>query len=85
MADAIAKVTLNYRGESHDSKLYNVRSRPAFCSIIAHLDPKFSLEEMIDVVIEYCQTRVLLSELLSEVQKANPSQYERYRTKLQQT
>jgi hypothetical protein len=40
------------------------------------------LEDMIDVLLEYCQKRLLLTELLQEIESFNPRQYQRYASRL---
>lgn len=54
--------------------------RPIFRPILHNFGPGFSLDDMIDVVIAYCEKRLLFSELLQEIRTSNPSQYERYRS-----
>ena len=45
--------------------------------------PHDGLVEMVDRVLEFCQTRDLLPDLLAEVQRANPRQYARFAPQLQ--
>lgn len=54
------------------------RDRPAFRPVLADLAHDYSLEDLIDRLLEYCRGRDLIPELLAEVQQANPRQYERY-------
>lgn len=58
------------------------QDRPIFRSVLRYLSSSPSLEEMADVLIEYCQTRLLFPELLSEMREFNPRQYERYQARL---
>jgi hypothetical protein len=57
------------------------QTRPALEPILAHFSPGHSLEDMIDVVTEYCRTRMLFPELLSEIRSYDPKQFEIYRSK----
>lgn len=52
------------------------RERPKFRPVLPRFGSLFSLEDMIDVLLEYCQTRILFQELLSEIREVNPAQYE---------
>lgn len=54
------------------------QDRPMFHFLVTHLGSRFSLEEMIDPVIEQCQKRALIPQLLTAIQQANPTQYTRY-------
>ncbi len=54
------------------------QDRPVFRFLLLHFGPGFSFAQMIDVVLEQCQTQALLPELLAAVREANPRQYERY-------
>jgi hypothetical protein len=56
------------------------QDRSSFEPVLSHFGPNFALEEMIDVLVEYCRTRILFSELVSEIEKVNPNQYLRYQT-----
>jgi hypothetical protein len=53
------------------------QERPVFSPILDSINPESDLDNMIDTLLEYCDKRVLFSELLSEVSKFNPAQYER--------
>jgi hypothetical protein len=59
------------------------RDRPLFAALLSQFGSDWSLEDMIDVVVEHCQKRLLVAELLSEVQACNPRQYERYASRLE--
>jgi formylglycine-generating enzyme required for sulfatase activity len=52
--------------------------RPAFHSILVRFGPGFGLSDMIDVLLEYCRTRVLFPELLAELQESSPEEYGRH-------
>lgn len=58
------------------------QGHPDFSSILSDLGPNASLEETVDVLLECCRTRALFPELLSEIERLNPRQYERHRDKL---
>ncbi len=58
------------------------QDRPVFRPVLTRFGADFSLEDMIDVLLEYCQSRMLFFELLSEIQDWNPRQYERYHYQL---
>ena len=64
---------------------FSVEELRRFCNdrtnlkpITNELGPNFGLEQTIDVVIDYCQKRMLMPNLLAEVRAYNPRQYERY-------
>jgi len=42
--------------------------------------PGYGLDDMVDEVINYCNTRNLFPELLQRIEKLNPPQYERFRS-----
>jgi DNA-binding NarL/FixJ family response regulator len=54
------------------------QDRPLFRSIIDLFGPNSGLEDRVAVVIDYCETRKLFSELLSEVQEYNRAQFDRH-------
>jgi len=54
------------------------RDHPEFRPVLNLWGSGFDFEKQVDVLIEYCETQALFPELLSEVQQANPRQYERY-------
>jgi 3',5'-cyclic AMP phosphodiesterase CpdA len=56
--------------------------RPQFHPVLSQLGANASLEETIDAVITYCEKRLLLSELLAEVERFNPRQYRRHAARL---
>ena len=56
--------------------------RPTFRPILADLGPDHGLNNMVDRVIEYCETRVLTGELLLEVKAENPRMYARFESQL---
>lgn len=62
-----------------------LREIPRFCQdrdflrpVLAYFGPNDGLDEMADVLVNYCQTRLLFPELLSAIRGANPRQYERH-------
>jgi hypothetical protein len=59
-----------------------LNDRPLFRPILNDFGPKFSLEDMIDAVLDHCGTRLLFPELLAEVEAVNPRQYEQHRANL---
>ena len=59
------------------------RDRPPFSPVLDQLSPSASLEDTIDVLVEYCNKRLLFAELLSEIQGFNPRQYDRYASQVQ--
>lgn len=48
------------------------QDRPLFQPIIIRFSPDHGLDDMVDKVIDYCQTQLLLDELLAAVKQANP-------------
>jgi len=52
--------------------------RPTFRFIVPHFGSRFSHEDMIETVIEQCQTQALLPDLLTAIREYNPRQYHRY-------
>lgn len=58
------------------------RDRQAFRPVLTHFGQKYSQEEVVDVLLEYCRTRVLFPDLLAEIHKSNPKQYERHYERL---
>jgi photosystem II stability/assembly factor-like uncharacterized protein len=52
--------------------------RPSFQPIVARFGPAHGLDDMVDEVIEYCDTHLIWDELLSAVKEENPRQYRRY-------
>jgi hypothetical protein len=50
--------------------------------LVQRFSSRASLGEIVYETIEYCQTRALLPELLTEVQQANPRQYARFAPRL---
>lgn len=52
------------------------QDRPLFRLALGHLGATF--ESVIDGLLEYCQTRALFAELLLEIERYNPRQYERH-------
>jgi hypothetical protein len=58
------------------------RDRTIFSPVSSRFGPMFSLEDMIDVLLEHSQKRLLLTDLLLEIQRYNPRQYQRYAPQL---
>lgn len=52
--------------------------RSLFAPMLSRFPSDLVLEDMIDVVIEYCQKQGLLAELLEAIKIFNPRQYEKY-------
>jgi Tol biopolymer transport system component len=46
--------------------------------VVAKFGPGHGLDDMVDEVIDYCQTRLLWDELLAAIKEANPRQYTRF-------
>jgi hypothetical protein len=51
------------------------QDHPTFQPIVANLGPGYSLNDMIDQVIEYCRTHLLFGALLAAIKAYNPRQY----------
>jgi 3',5'-cyclic AMP phosphodiesterase CpdA len=58
------------------------QDRPVFRPLLRNFGPGASLEERIDAVLTYCDTRLLFPELLAEIRDYNPRQYRRYAAQL---
>lgn len=58
------------------------QDRSEFRPVLAWFGEGASLNEMIETLIEYCGTRMLFNELLTEVEDCNPKQFDRYRNQL---
>lgn len=56
--------------------------RPSFRPVTQRLGPGDGLEDLVDELIPFCETRLLMPELLSEVREANPRQYARFEAAL---
>jgi tetratricopeptide (TPR) repeat protein len=54
------------------------QERPDFQPVLVHFPYNATLAQMIDALIQYCQTQLLFDELLLAVREVNPRQYERY-------
>lgn len=52
--------------------------RPAFAPVISEFGVNASLEDMIDAIIGYCQTRMLVEDLLLQIREERPRHYERH-------
>jgi photosystem II stability/assembly factor-like uncharacterized protein len=58
------------------------QDRSAFQPILTRVASDSGLEDMVDALIEHCQTQALLPQLLTEIRQVNPRQYGRYITPL---
>jgi hypothetical protein len=61
------------------------QNRPEFKPIVKYIgsgDALVDMVDMVDKVIDFCETRSLFGELLVEVQPENPRQYDRYAARL---
>ena len=56
--------------------------RPQFRPVVDDFGPKYSLNDMVDEMIEYCWKQNLWDELLTEVKEASPKQYARFESGL---
>jgi tetratricopeptide (TPR) repeat protein len=56
--------------------------QPQLRPVVDDFGPKYSLNDMVDGVIEYCWKQNLWDELLTEVKEANPKQYARFESDL---
>jgi hypothetical protein len=54
------------------------QDRPTFKPVMTKFGPGMGLDDMIDRVIDCCETHGLFDELLAEVKAANPRQYEQF-------
>ncbi len=54
-----------------------LRRRKAFQTVLRLVSVDAGLSDHVDVLIEYCETRLLFDELLAAIQEENPRQYER--------
>jgi hypothetical protein len=54
-----------------------LRRRKEFQAVLRLVSVDAGLSDHVDVLIEYCETRLLLDELLAAIQEENPRQYER--------
>ena len=52
--------------------------RPLFRPIVDRFAPDQGLDDLVDETITYCEKWFLLDQLLDEVQRHNPAQYDRY-------
>lgn len=52
--------------------------RKPLAAVVTSFGSRFSLDELIDTIIQFCQNRQLLSYLLTEVAAYNPRQYEQH-------
>jgi hypothetical protein len=54
------------------------QDRPLFRPILRRFGPGQDLEDMVQTIIDYCDTQLLFDELLSEIRADNPRQYARF-------
>jgi hypothetical protein len=59
-----------------------LQDRPTFRPVTFNIGPGHGLSDMVDTVIDYCETRLLWPELLAEVKEVNPRQYARFEPRL---
>jgi ketosteroid isomerase-like protein len=59
------------------------QERTTLRPVVDRFGPNLGLDDMVDHVIEYCETRLLFDELLIEVKGVNPHQYARFEEHLQ--
>ena len=52
--------------------------RPTFRPVVSSFGPGQGLDDMVDELITYCDTRLLLGELLRQVRQVNPGQHARF-------
>jgi hypothetical protein len=55
---------------------------PDFRPALTSFGSDIGIRDMADILIEYCRTRLLFSELLSQIETRNPRQYAKYRSQL---
>jgi hypothetical protein len=58
------------------------RDRPAFHPITEKLSSGHGLDDIVDRVLVYCEKQALLDDLVSEIEQANPRQFERFEARL---
>lgn len=58
------------------------RDRPRFRPILDKFGPGQGKDDMVDRVIDYAESKGLLSELVAEIKKENPCQFDRFAEKL---
>jgi len=58
------------------------QERSLLRSLTTNFGPKYNLNDMIDEVIDFCETRRLWKEFLNEVEQYNPKQYNRFTSRL---
>ena len=59
------------------------QDRAAFQPLVYQFAPGDGLADMVDEVVDYCETRLLWEEFLAGVAQANPRQYARFASSLQ--
>jgi energy-coupling factor transporter ATP-binding protein EcfA2 len=59
-----------------------LKDRPELAPIVDQIGAKSGLMGMIDEVLVYCESQLLLDELLAAIQDKNPGQYARYESSL---
>jgi formylglycine-generating enzyme required for sulfatase activity/tetratricopeptide (TPR) repeat protein len=60
------------------------QDRPIFRPICDEFGPGHGLNDMVDRVIDYCATHLVLEDLLAEVKQINPRQYARFEPQLRE-
>jgi hypothetical protein len=61
------------------------RYRSEFRPILGRVSEGAGMDEHVDALIDYCESRLLWEELLAEVQALNPRQYARFEPQLRST
>ena len=56
--------------------------RKAFRPVVARFGPGHGLDDMVDALFDYCRTRLLWDELLSEIARERPEQVARFADRL---
>jgi len=54
------------------------QDRPLFRPILDDFGPGHSLNDMVDRVVDYCESQALIDQLLAAVQQSSPGQYARF-------
>lgn len=58
------------------------QERSCFRPVLSRISSKASLDDEIDATLEYCLTRDLVPELLSDIEEYNPRKYEHFKAQL---
>jgi hypothetical protein len=71
----VRDLLLNSLTASDLRRLFLISRNPDLCGLHAELAPNISLAELVDQVIELCSKRVLMPDLLKEVESIAPRRY----------